>query len=156
MLWMSPTLPRSTSPFFFFAVIILPSIPQKPTALPPTPESSLTKSLLTLPASTICTISAVSSSVYLSPLINLLSLPTLLSISFISGPPPCTSTTFTPTSESKTMSFMTALLSSSLSIALPPYLTTIILSLYFCIYGSALTSVSACSALSVSVICLLL
>ena len=45
----------------------------------------------------------------------------------ISGPPPCTSTTFTPISHSSTTSSMTCCFSCSFTMALPPYLTTTIL-----------------------------
>ena len=53
-----------------------------------------------------------------------ISTPTFLSISLMAGPPPCTSTTRTPSSVSVTRSFMTASFSSSFTIALPPYLIT--------------------------------
>ena len=130
-----PTYPRSSpfSPSARSAVSIFPSIPQRPTAVPLCSAKRATNSLLTFPASTIFTTSIVSLSVYLRPLINLLSIPSLLRVSLISGPPPCTRTTLIPTSESRTISLMTACLSSSLVIAFPPYFTTTILSLYFCI-----------------------
>ena len=124
----SPTQPRSwpSSVVFFSAISISPSIPHRPTALPLCCARSCTSSLFTLPESTILTTSTVASSVYLRPFTNLLSILSFLSISLISGPPPCTRTTFTPTSESRTMSVITASLSSLLVIAFPPYLITTI------------------------------
>ena len=49
----------------------------------------------------------------------------------MAGPPPWTSTTRTPSSVRVTRSFMTASLSSSLTMALPPYLITSVLPWYF-------------------------
>ena len=86
--------------------------------------------MFTLPASTISTTSIVSRSVYRRPPTNFGSLPTLASISLISGPPPCTSTTLIPTVESSTMSSITADFSSSETMALPPYLMTTVLPAY--------------------------
>ena len=106
-------------------------MPQMPIARPPRLSSFATSDLLILPASTIWTISLVSSSVTRRPLTNSVSLPTRLSILEISGPPPCTSTILTPMRLISTMSRMTSCLSSSLIMALPPYLTTTILPLYF-------------------------
>ena len=82
------------------------------------------------PASTIWTISAVFASVTRRPSTNSLALPTRLSIRLISGPPPCTSTGLTPTSDSSTTSRMTACFSASSVMALPPYLITTILPVY--------------------------
>ena len=56
-----------------------------------------------------------------------LSTPTFFSISLMAGPPPWTSTTRTPSRVRVTRSFMTAFFKSSLIIALPPYLMTIVL-----------------------------
>src|SRR5690606_28329401 len=98
---------------------------------------SATRSLLILPASTICTISIVSSSVTRSPLTNRGSLPTRCIHREISGPPPCTSTGLTPTYLSKMTSRMTDFFSSGSVIALPPYLMTNVLPKNVRMYGSA-------------------
>ena len=131
----SPTKPRRLSAAF--ARIIPASMPHRPMARPPLRVTRSTKLLFTFPASTICTISTVSRSVTRKPSTKLLFLPTRWSISVISGPPPCTSTTLMPIALRSTMSPITASFSSSLIIALPPYLITMVLSLYFWIYGSA-------------------
>ena len=124
----SPTKPSRSS--FTLASIMWPSIPDRPIARPPLFSIRATRLLLILPASTICTMSAVSLSVTRSPSTNTLSFPIFLSISVISGPPPCTSTTLTPISDSRTMSRMTESFSSSLIMALPPYLITTTLPVY--------------------------
>ena len=105
-------------------------MPDMPMALPPLSSSSFTSVLFTLPARTICTMSTVSASVTRRPSTNSAFLPRRFIMSLISGPPPCTSTTFTPTSHSRTMSSITCCRSSSLTMALPPYFTTTIFPLY--------------------------
>ena len=127
----SPTNPRSGSDSSFLTFSICPSDPHSPSASPPHWVRFATSDLLTFPASTIRTTSAVSASVYLKPPTNRLSMPRRFSISLISGPPPWTRTTRMPTRLNSTMSLMTAAFSSSFTIALPPYLTTTILSWYF-------------------------
>lgn len=57
----------------------------------------------------------------------------------ISGPPPWTITTRTPTRWSRMMSLITALRSSSEIMALPPYLMTMVFPYHFGMYGSAST-----------------
>lgn len=73
----------------------------------------------------------VASSVTRRPFAKRLSTPTFLSISLMAGPPPCTSTTRTPSSVRVTRSFITAFFKLSLIIALPPYLMTMVLPWYF-------------------------
>ena len=107
-------------------------MPLRPMARPPAFSRMFTRSLFTLPASTIWTMSAVSLSVTLRPSTNSLFLPTRDSMSVISGPPPWMSTTLMPTMLSSTASPMTRRLSSSLFIALPPYLMATTLPRYFC------------------------
>ena len=124
----SPTKPSRA--FSARARISPPSMPARPIARPPMLWISATRLLFTLPASTIWTISAVSASVTRRPSTNSLVLPTRLSIRLISGPPPWTSTGFTPTSDSSTISRMTACLRCSSVMALPPYFTTTILPVY--------------------------
>ena len=123
-----PTNPSFSSSFS--ALIIWESRPQRPSALAPNLFNRLTRLLLILPANTIMAILAVSASVTLRPLTNSVFFPTALSVSVISGPPPCTSTTFIPMRFKRTISLITAFLRSSLIIAFPPYLTTTILLLY--------------------------
>ena len=73
----------------------------------------------------------VASSVTRRPPAKWLSTPTFLSISLMAGPPPCTSTTRTPSSVRVTRSFITAFFKLSLIMALPPYLMTMVLPWYF-------------------------
>ena len=83
--------------------------------------------LFTLPQSTCWTTSMVSRSVYRRPSTKWDSLPIFFSMSLISGPPPWTTTTWTPTRWSRMMSEMTAWRSSSEIMAFPPYFTTTVL-----------------------------
>ena len=69
----------------------------------------------------------VSASVTRIPSTNRVSLPMRSSSLPICGPPPCTTTGFTPTSFIRTMSRAKLLLSASSSIAAPPYLITMVL-----------------------------
>ena len=82
----SPTNPWQSSSASHF--IIFPSIPESPIACPPIFPIWQTRSLLTLPASTICTTSTVSLSVTLNPFSNLLSICIFSRVLFIAGPPP--------------------------------------------------------------------
>ena len=75
--------------------------------------------------------SMVSSSVYRRPSTNRDCLPTFSSMWPISGPPPWTITTRTPTRLSRMMSLITALRSSWEIMALPPYLMTMVLPYHF-------------------------
>ena len=118
----SPTKPSSA--LLALASTMRPSMPHMPMALPPVASMRLTRLLPTLPASTIWAISAVSLSVTRRPFTNLLSTPIFSITSLMSGPPPWTSTTRTPTSWRSTMSSMTLALSSSFSMAWPPYFMT--------------------------------
>ena len=86
-----------------------------------------TISLLTRPPSTISTTSIVSESVTRMPSTNRVSLPMRSSSLPICGPPPCTTTGFTPTSFIRTMSRAKPALRASPSIAAPPYLMTMVL-----------------------------
>ena len=125
---MLPTNPSFSSSFS--ALIICESSPQRPSAFAPYLLIRFTRLLLILPASTIMAILAVSASVTLKPFTNSVFLPTAFSVSVISGPPPCTSTTFIPIRFKSTISLITAFFRSSFIIAFPPYLTTTILLLY--------------------------
>ena len=68
------------------------------------------------------------SSVTRMPWMNSLCLPSFCSSSPICGPPPCTTTGFMPISFSSTTSSAKSSCSAGSVIALPPYLTTIVLS----------------------------
>ena len=111
----------------FLARMKPPSLPVKPTALPPCWLIRLTISLLTGPPSTISTMSMVSRSVTRMPWTNTPSLPTRFSRSLICGPPPCTITGFMPTSLSSTTSLANPCFRCSSVMALPPYLMTMVL-----------------------------
>ena len=69
----------------------------------------------------------VSASVTRMPCTNSPFLPTRFSSSSICGPPPCTTTGFMPTSFSSTTSRAKSCFSFSSVMALPPYLTTMVL-----------------------------
>ena len=145
----SPTNPSFS--FFILDSMILPSIPESPTALPPFISKRFTSVLFTLPAKTIWTISIDSLSVTRSPSTKTLSLPTFFISSLISGPPPWISTILTPISHSRTISSITCCLSVSFIIAFPPYFTTTVLPVYLLMYGSAWVSTSALSAFENSI-----
>ena len=83
--------------------------------------------LLSLPASTICTTSMVALSVMRRPLWNLDSTPILESAALMSGPPPWTRMGLTPTYLSSVTSCRILVVSSSSTMALPPYLMTTVL-----------------------------
>ncbi len=111
----SPTKPRSicSSPFgsstlpvrsSLMAETMLPSLPQRPIALPPSALMKPTICLLIEPHSTISTISIVARSVIRKPFENCDSMPSFLSMAPICGPPPCTTTGLTPDCSSRTMS----------------------------------------------------
>ena len=140
MLTMSPTWPRSTpsaSGGFFLTMISPASLPHRPMALPPRRPICEAMFLFSLPASTICTISIVASSVMRRPLWNVLCTPTRPSMALISGPPPCTRIGLMPTYLSSVTSSRIFCVSSSFFIALPPYLMTTVLPHRRWIYGSA-------------------
>ena len=133
----SPTWPMSmvSSPASGFACcktnfrarIKSPSLPERPTARPPCEFTSATISLLTSPPSTISTISMVSRSVTLRPSTNSLFLPIRSSRLPICGPPPCTTTGFMPTSFISVTSRANPRFNCSSTMALPPYLITMVL-----------------------------
>ena len=83
-----------------------------------------TMRLLTRPVSTISTTSTVAWSVTRLPRTNADSMPSLSSISLIIGPPPCTTTGFTPTCRISTMSRANSAMALASPIALPPNFTT--------------------------------
>mmetsp|Transcript_23392 Transcript_23392/g.59889 ORF Transcript_23392/g.59889 Transcript_23392/m.59889 type:complete len:265 (+) Transcript_23392:420-1214(+) len=122
----SPTNPMSSS-FIWRARSMPPSLPLRPSALPPRSWMSATSDLFTRPPSTISTMSMVGPSVTRSPFLKLGWMPTLSSHELISGPPPCTSTVRTPTSDSSTMSVITPALREGSFMAAPPYLMTTVL-----------------------------
>ena len=125
----SPTKPIS-SPLesFFSQRSSMPSLPLMPTAFTPSSLTSCTRLLLTL-FKTISAISMVGSSVTRRPFTKCGSMPTLLTQRLISLPPPCTMIGLKPTSLSSTTSWITWCFKCSSTMALPPYLTTMILRL---------------------------
>src|SRR6516225_10421392 len=142
----SPTNPRSISlpdcgstalPLALRASTMLPSLPHKPTALPPASLMKPTICLLIEPASTISTISIVAASVMRRPPANRDSMPNLLSMPPICGPPPCTTTGLMAVCSISTMSRAKLFAISSSPMAWPPYFTTTISSSYCCMCGSA-------------------
>jgi hypothetical protein len=144
----SPTRPRSTScPSTTVprrcAVNSPASSPDMPTASGPWTLSSPTSSRPTWPTSTIRTTSIASGVVTRRPPWNSEGMPSRRSIALICGPPPCTTTGRTPHWRRKTTSSTKACLSSSLVIALPPYLMTIVFPAYFSSHGSASMRVPA-------------
>src|SRR5680860_1332512 len=134
----SPTNPRSSTCSILesgsrtrrssrLARIKLASLPQMPTALPPWLLMADTISLLTEPASTISTTSTVSRSVTRKPPLNSDLILSRSSSLPICGPPPCTTTGFTPACLSRTMSRAKSRASSGSPMACPPYFTTTVL-----------------------------
>jgi hypothetical protein len=85
-----------------------------------------TMRLLTSPVSTISTTSTVALSVTRLPRTNSDLMPSRASRSLIIGPPPCTTTGFTPTCRISTMSRANSAIAASSPIALPPNFTTTI------------------------------
>jgi hypothetical protein len=104
-----------------------PSLPEMPIAVPPTALTALTICLLIAPESTISTISTVAASVTRRPSTNSLFTDSRSSILPICGPPPCTTTGWTPTCFSSTMSRAKRFESSASPMAWPPYLITKVL-----------------------------
>ena len=102
------------------------SSPDRPTASGPWVLIAATMSRLTLPTSTIRAMSRVSASVTRRPSRNSDSLPRRAMSSPIWGPPPCTTTTLIPTECSSTMSAAKLSARAGSVMALPPYLTTIV------------------------------
>src|SRR3989338_4941755 len=127
----------------FLARISCASLPVRPMALPPCWLIRLTMLLLTWPPRTISTTSMVAVSVTRMPSTKWLSMLRRLSRSPICGPPPWTTTGLMPTAFISTMSRAKPCLSSSLSMALPPYLITSVLPTKRRIYGSASDSTLA-------------
>ena len=109
------------------ASISCASLPESPTARPPTAWIAPTICLLMLPASTISTISTVAESVTRRPSTNSLLILRRSSIALICGPPPWTTTGLMPTCLSSTMSRAKPSASAAEPIAWPPYLTTKVL-----------------------------
>ncbi len=103
---------------------MLPSLPLRPSALPPASLMKPTRDLLIEPASTISTISTVALSVMRRPAANSDLMPSLASMAPICGPPPCTTTGFTPDCSSRTMSCAKSRATCSSPMAWPPYFTT--------------------------------
>ena len=83
-----------------------------------------------------------------SPPLNSDSIPSLLSMALICGPPPCTTTGWMPTWCRNTTSSAKARRSSSLTMALPPYLITMVLPAKRWIQGNASINVAALSRAS--------
>src|SRR5690606_32934397 len=142
---MSPTKPMSSSSpgcsgssiSFLRAWIRQPSLPVRPTALPPAALIIMTMSCCTWPPSTHSTTSMVSASVTRMPWTKVPSLPMRLSAALICGPPPCTTTGLMPTSLSSTTSCAKLRCRCSSVMALPPYLMTTVLPGKRRMYGRA-------------------
>ncbi len=126
----SPTCPRLTSVpssstcILRFAVTILSSLPESPTARPPASVIELAICLLMLPHSTISAASIVALSVTRSPATNSLLISSFFSMALICGPPPWTTTTRTPSDCMSAQSAANDFESSGSVMACPPYLTT--------------------------------
>ena len=103
---------------------MLPSLPQSPMARPPSALMKPTICLLMEPQSTISTISIVGLSVIRKPFENCDEMPSFFNIAPICGPPPCTTTGFTPDCSSSTMSRAKLRPTLSSPMAWPPYFTT--------------------------------
>ena len=86
------------------ARIMPPSLPQMPTASAPARVIRLATCLLTVPASTISTTSTMAASVTRNPSTKVDWMASRFSMALICGPPPCTTTGFTPTCLSSAMS----------------------------------------------------
>ena len=108
------------------ARIMPPSLPQTPTARAPARVIRLATYLLTVPASTISTTSTIAASVTRSPSTKVDWIASRFSIALICGPPPCTTTGFTPTCLSNAMSLPNCSARCSSPIAWPPYFTTMV------------------------------
>mmetsp|Transcript_6996 Transcript_6996/g.20432 ORF Transcript_6996/g.20432 Transcript_6996/m.20432 type:complete len:394 (+) Transcript_6996:25-1206(+) len=135
--WMGRPLSGSTTSFSAFLVRrMFPSFPLRPTALPPASWMALTMPLLMGPDNTISATSMVASSVTRRPSTNLDSMSSLVSMSLICGPPPCTMITLIPTALSSTMSLANCFARASSTMAWPPYFTTINSPAYRWMYGS--------------------
>ena len=131
----SPTKPRSTTrsaPVSASRVRRLsgdasmsrPSLPLRPTAVPPSALIVVTICLLMVPASTISTTSIAAASVTRRPSTKSLSMPRRASILAICGPPPWTTTGLMPTCFSSTTSRAKLWASAASPMAWPPYLMT--------------------------------
>ena len=108
----------------FLATSKSPSLPDRPTAVPPAALSAVTICLLIAPARTISTTSMVCASVTRRPFLKLLLIFNRSSMAAICGPPPCTMTGLMPDCLSSTTSCANWRASTSSPMAWPPYLTT--------------------------------
>ena len=147
----SPTSPRSTSTPSTPAPVRRArnrpaSSPEDPTAYGPCELISPTSSRPTWPVRTMRTTSMASGVVTRSPPRNSEEIPRRSSIALICGPPPCTTTGCTPTWCRNTTSSANAARSSSETMALPPYLMTMVVPAKRRIHGSASTRTSAFEA----------
>src|SRR5215217_3081031 len=104
-----------------------------------------TSSRPTWPVRTIRTTSMASGVVTRRPPLNSDSMPSRPSIELICGPPPWTTTGWMPTWWRNTMSSAKARRRSSLTMALPPYLITMMVPANRWIHGRASTKVAALS-----------
>ena len=135
----SPTKPRSTSCSIMLSgsrrVRLVFSTVRSPASLPdrPTPRTSASLpatviqcaiSLFTAPERTISATCMVSASVTRRPSTKSDFTPALVSMALICGPPPCTTTGFTPISFSNTTSAANWRATASSPMAWPPYLMT--------------------------------
>src|SRR3954466_2789649 len=134
-----------TSAVRFSAVNSPASSPESPTAYGPCWLMSPTSSRPTWPTSTIRTTSIVPGVGTRRPPRNSAGGPRRSSIAVICGPPPCTTTGRIPASRRNTMSRANACLSSSSTMALPPYLTTTTWPWKRCSHGSASARTAAFS-----------
>ncbi len=110
----------------FSQTISRASLPDRPTALPPCALIAATMRLLMPPASTISTTSTASAVVTRSPSRNSVLTPSRSSIWLICGPPPCTTTGWTPHCFISTMSRAKASMLAASPMAWPPNFTTIV------------------------------
>src|SRR5262249_42908537 len=127
----------------------VPSLPERPTALPPWWLISPTISLLIRPTRTISTLSSASWPVPRFPPTKRGSSPRRFIIAPICGPPPCTMTGRMPTSRSSTTSRANCSLRPTSSMAEPPNLMTSVLPWKARRYGRASRRISArCTSVS--------
>ena len=138
----SPTNPRSGA-LCLRASSNPPSTPDSPTAGTPPVTSEATTSVLSLPARTIVATSSVSASVTRIPSTNVVSIPSRSDTWVTCGPPPCTTTAVIPALCSRATSSAKEAASPTVSIAAPPYFTTITLPWCSRMNGSASSSVRA-------------
>ena len=137
----SPTSPRSTASPFTTVPRRVPA--NRPSVSPDSARASIPCESIsaaisgpTWAVSTSRTTARASAEVTRSPPRNSLGIPRAVSSAVIWGPPPCTTTGRTPTWRKKTISSAKACLSSSLTMALPPNFTTMVLPWNRCSHGS--------------------